>query len=199
MEVTKALLGVCEDLYLQHPGDDTTVATTKVTQPRVATLFSGPPIDKAQDDYVVKKLMKTPGKKIVCGGTAANIVSRILKSEVTTSLQLIDPCIPPIGLIKGIDLVTEGVLTLQSTVEKLEHVKQGEGIVEGLEGEDGASILARILLEECTHIQMIIGRAINPAHQNLDFPQTLSIKLNMLSKLEKILMQLGKVVQVEYV
>lgn len=197
-KITKALLGVCEDLYLQHPGDDTTVATIKVTQPKVATLFSGPPIDKAQDAYVVEKLIGTPGKKIVCGGTAANIVSRILDLEVTTSFQVIDPRIPPVGQIRGIDLVTEGVLTLQSAVEKLERVKQ-DGAIDFLEAQDGASMLARILLEECTHIHMIIGRAINPAHQNPDFPQTLSIKLNMLYKLEKILIQLGKVVQVERV
>lgn len=198
VKITKALLGVCEDLYLQHPGDDTTVATIKVTQPKIATLFSGPPNSKEKDAYVVEKLMNTQGKKIVCGGTAANIVSRILDTEVTTSFKVIDPSIPPIGYIKGIDLVTEGVLTVQGAVEKLERVKQNAES-DFLEAEDGASMLAKMLLEECTHIYMMIGRAINPAHQNPDFPQALSIKLNMLHELEKILIQLGKVVQIENV
>lgn len=198
VKITKALLGVCEDLYLQHPGDDTTVATIKAIKPKVATLFSGPPNDKAHDRCVVEKLMRTQGKKIVCGGTAANIVSRTLGLEVTTSFQLIDPRIPPIGHIKGIDLVTEGVLTLQGAVEKLERVKESAEI-DFLYAEDGASMLARMLFEECTHIHMIVGRAINPAHQNPDFPQALSIKLNILHKLEKILTQLGKIVQIEMV
>lgn len=163
-----------------------------------ATLFSGPPSDKAQDYYVVEKLMHTQGKKIVCGGTAAHIVSRILDLQLTTSFQLIDPCIPPIGHIKGIDLVTEGVLTLRGAVEKLECVKDGTE-TNFLYAEDGASILARILIEECTHIHMIVGRAINPTHQNPDFPQALSIKLNILYKLKRILTQLGKIVQIEMV
>lgn len=198
VKITKALLGVCEDLYLQHPGDDTTVATIKAIKPKVATLFSGPPSDKQQDHYVVEKLMNRQGKKIVCGGTAANIVSRTLNLELTTSFQLIDPRIPPIGHIKGIDLVTEGVLTLQGAVEKLERVKESTEI-DFLYAEDGASMLARMLLEECTHIHMIVGRAINPAHQNPDFPQALSIKLNILHNLERILTQLGKIVQIEIV
>lgn len=198
VKITKALLGVCEDLYLQHPGDDTTVATIKAIKPKVATLFSGPPSDKIQDRYVVETLMRTQGKKIICGGTAANIVSRALNVEVTTSFQIIDPRIPPIGHIKGIDLVTEGVLTLQGAVEKLERVRDNVEI-DFLHDEDGASMLARMLFEECTHIHMIVGRAINPAHQNPDFPQELSIKLNILYKLEKILVQLGKIVQMEMV
>lgn len=198
VKITKALLGVCEDLYLQHPGDDTTVATIKAIKPKVATLFSGPSSDKNQDRYVVETLMRTQGKKIVCGGTAANIVSRALNVEVTTSFQIIDPRIPPIGHIKGIDLVTEGVLTLQGAVEKLERVRDNTEI-DFLYDEDGASMLARMLFEECTHIHMIVGRAINPAHQNPDFPQALSIKLNILYKLEKILTQLGKIVQMEMV
>lgn len=197
-QITRSLLGVCEDLYLERPGDDTTVATIKAVKPRVATLFSGPPTDKAKDEYVVKKLMSTTGYKIVCGGTAANIVSRVLHTEIRTSFQIIDPGIPPIGHIKGIDLVTEGVLTLQGAVEKLQKVK-GSKDTDFLYAEDGASMLARMLLEECTHIHMIVGKTINPAHQNPDFPQALSIKLNIIDKLAEVLTQLGKIVQIETV
>lgn len=196
--ITSALLGVCEDLYMQHPGDDTTVMTIKAIQPKIATLFSGPPSNPEKDAMVVEKLLQTKGKKIVCGGTAANIVARITGLEVTTSFDMINPRIPPIGHIKGIDLVTEGVLTLQGAVEVLERVRDSVDI-SFLYEKDGASMLARMLYEECTHIHMIVGRAINPAHQNPDFPQALSIKLNIIDKLEKILTQLGKIVQIEMV
>lgn len=197
-KITSALLGVCEDLYIQRPGDDTTVATIKVVKPKVATLFSGPPSDKALDEAVVHQLMSTQGKKIVCGGTAANIVSRTLGTEVTTSFDIIDPRIPPIGHIRGIDLVTEGVLTLQGAVEKLERIKESNDI-SFLYEKDGASLLARMLFEDCTHIHMIVGRAINPAHQNPDFPQALSIKLNILHHLERVLIELGKIVEFEVI
>lgn len=197
-KITSALLGVCEDLYMAHPGDDTTVATIKVILPKVAMLFSGPPSDPKKDEEVVTKLMHTRGKKIVCGGTAANIVSRITKHPVTTSFEMSDPNIPPIGYIEGIDLVTEGVLTLQGAVEILEKVRDSTD-VSFLEAQDGASRLARLLFEECTHIYMLVGRAINPAHQNPDFPQALSIKLNILYRLREILIELGKIVEIEMI
>lgn len=196
--ITSALLGVCEDLYMGHPGDDTTVATIKAITPKVAMLFSGPPSDKEKDREVVERLMASKGKKIVCGGTAANIVSRITGHPVTTSFDMIDPKIPPIGYIQGVDLVTEGVLTLQGAVELLEKVRDSTD-VSFLVAQDGASMLARLLFEECTHIYFMVGRAINPAHQNPDFPQVLSIKLNILYKLKDILIELGKIVEIEMV
>ncbi|MBE6022746.1 MAG: serine/threonine-protein phosphatase [Cellulosilyticum sp.] len=197
-KITSSLLGVCEDLYIGHPGDDTTVATIKAIRPRTAVLFSGPPSDREKDEAVVEKLLHMAGKKIVCGGTAANIVSRITGREVQTSFEISDPRIPPIGHIQGVDLVTEGVLTLQGAVELLEKVRDSTD-VSFLEATDGAALLARMLFEECTHIHMLVGRAINPAHQNPDFPQALSIKLNILYKLEKVLVELGKIVQIEII
>lgn len=197
-KITSSLVGVCEDLYIGKPGDDTTVVTVKAIYPKIATLFSGPPSDQIQDAKVVEKLLMTQGKKIICGGTAANIVSRITGRPLQTSFDMINPHIPPIGHIAGIDLVTEGVLTLQGTVELLEKVRDSTDI-SFLEVGDGASMLAKMLFEECTHIHMLVGRAINPAHQNPDFPQALSIKLNILYKLEKILTQLGKIVTMEII
>ena len=195
--VTNLLLGACDQLYMQQPGDDTTVATIKAVKPRKVVLFSGPPININKDKEVVDKIMSTRGKKIICGGTAANIVARELKQEVTTSINLIDDDIPPIGYIKGIDLVTEGVLTIRKATEKLEKIKDSKDL-EFLYKEDGASKLARILYEDCTHIKLIIGRAINPAHQNPDFPNELSIKLYVLNELKNILISLGKIVEVEF-
>ncbi|MDF2612625.1 MAG: SpoIIE family protein phosphatase [Clostridia bacterium] len=195
--VTNLLLGVCEDLYIEKPGDDTTVVTMRAIKPKLATLFSGPPIDLNKDREVVDTLIHSLGKKIVCGGTAANIVSRKTKAEIRTTFNIIDKDIPPIGYMKGIDLVTEGVLTIKGAVERLEKLKTAKE-VDFLYAEDGASKLARMLFEDCTHIKMLVGRAINPAHQNPDFPNELSIKLNVLAKLEKVLMSLGKFVEIEY-
>lgn len=184
--VTNLLLGVCEDLYIEKPGDDTTVAVIKAIQPKMATLFAGPPLDCKSDKEVVNILMNTTGKKIVCGGTAANIVSKEIGVEIKTNFTIIDKDIPPIGYMRGIDLVTEGVLTIKGAVERLERVKTAKKI-DFLYDEDGASKLARMLFEDCTHIKMLVGRAINPAHQNPDFPNELSIKLNVLKSLETAL------------
>ncbi|HSQ90081.1 SpoIIE family protein phosphatase [Romboutsia sp.] len=195
--VTNLLLGACDQLYMQQPGDDTTVATIKAVRPRKAVIFSGPPIDPNIDSEIVDKIMSTCGKKIVCGGTAGNIVARELGEELRTSFTIIDKDIPPIGYIKGIDLATEGVLTIRKATEKLEKIKNATNL-KFLYEEDGASKLARMLYEDCTHIKLIIGRAINPAHQNPDFPNELSIKLYVLNELKTVLINLGKIVEVEF-
>lgn len=196
-DLTNHLLGVCDDLYVEKPGDDTTVVTMKVIKPKMAALFAGPPQSPNRDSEVIKILMETQGKKIVCGGTAANIAARELKREIETSFEFIDLCIPPIASIRGIDLVTEGVLTIKAAVERLERIKSAKNL-KFLYERHGASKLARILFEDCTHLKMLVGRAINPAHQNPDFPEELSIKLRVLKELEAVLVSLGKVVEVEY-
>lgn len=195
--MTNRLIGACDALYVEKPGDDTTVVTMKMIKPKLVSLFSGPPQNKNNDELVVDKLLKTNGKKIVCGGTAANIVSRIIKSEIETSFEIFDRAIPPIGKIKGIDLVTEGVLTISAAAEILKILHNAKDL-EFLYKKDGASQLARLLFEDCTHLKMLIGRAINPAHQNPDFPDDLSIKLRVLKELKTVLETLGKIVEIEY-
>lgn len=196
-EVTNTLLEACNQLYIEEPGDDATVATVKVTRPKKSIIFSGPPINSDMDKIVVEKVMKTAGRKIVCGGTAANIISRELQKPLKTSFTVIDPEIPPVGYIEGVDLVTEGVLTIKKATQKLKKINTSTNL-EFLDGKDGASQLASMLYNECTHIKMIIGRAINPAHQNPAFPEDLSIKMYVLSELREILIDLGKIVEVEY-
>lgn len=196
-QVTSMLLQVVNDLYRGTPGDDVTVVTLKATKPKQAVLFSGPPINPDDDRKVMKELMKKEQIKIVCGGTAANIVARELNKEVTSSFEFFDPAVPPVATIEGIDLVTEGVLTIKEAVNKLKQTRNGHalGIIKG---RDGASRLARLLLNECTHIKFLVGKAINPAHQNPDFPQDLSIKLHVIKELQKSLIDLGKVVEIQY-
>lgn len=195
--VTNILLGACDQLYIQEPGDDATVATIKAVRPKEAVIFSGPPVDPKFDKEVVEKIISTSGNKIVCGGTAANIVARELKTQVKANFNIENKEVPPIGYIKGIDLVTEGVLTIKKATEKLELIKVANDL-KFIYEKDGASMLARMLYEDCTHVKMIIGRAINPAHQNPDFPNELSIKLYVLNELKQVLIELGKIVEVEF-
>lgn len=195
--IASSLLNACEDLYLNRPGDDTTVLALKVRKPEYSVLFSGPPEKKENDKVVINDLMKIKGKKIVCGGTAANITARELNTELKANFDIYDRNIPPTATIKDIDLVTEGVLTLNAAAEKLKNAKEGKDL-SFLEQKDGASRLAKIILEDCTHLRMLVGKAVNPAHQNPNFPQELSIKLNILEDLKKAAEELGKIVTMEY-
>lgn len=196
--ITNNLLGVCNQLYYFEPADDTTVATIKVSSDSKAVLFSGPPINKKMDKEVVHKMMGSAGKKIVCGGTTANIVARELNVEYKSSTEIIDEDIPPIGYIEGIDLVTEGVLTLRKSCEILKKLLTTNDDSFLHKKKDAATLLSKILYEDCIHIKMIIGRCINPENLITDNSDDLSARLYVLNEMKNVLVKLGKIVEVEY-
>ncbi len=198
--MTAALIEACEDLYMRQPGDDTTVATVKVIPQQVVSLFSGPPRLPQDDERVVVDFMAPEGKKIVCGGSSANLVARVLGRQVVTDLSF-DGDLPPIAHIQGIDLVTEGVLTIRQAnaiVRRFLDNPADAGSIGQLDAHNGAAMIARILLEECTHLYLFIGKAINPAHQNPNLPVDLSIKIRLLEELADTLRQAGKIVRIRY-
>lgn len=189
------------DLYLGKPGDDSTDLILKISPRCVVNLFSGPPVHQEDDNRIVRDFMTSPGKRIVCGGTSANITARVLNRKIETSINYSDPDIPPIGKIDGLDLVTEGVLTLSRTVEILKKYLMREAdssyFLE-LDEKNGAAMTAKILLEDCTDLKAFIGKAINPAHQNPGLPADLSIKIKLIDELCSIMQQLGKKVEKFY-
>lgn len=195
-QVAKNLIETCNKLYEDRPGDDTTVAAIMVKQPQVTRIFSGPPENPDRDKAAIRQFMEGQVTRIVCGGTAANIVSRELGRELRTEMDYYEPDIPPIAHLKGIDLVTEGVLTLRKAAERLEAYVGGELI--SFDKMDAATRLSDLLINDSTHIEMWVGRAINPAHQNPDFPFELSIKLHVVEKIVSCLKQMGKVVRIQY-
>lgn len=200
--ITKDLIQTCQKLYAGKPGDDTTAVTVTLRKPELVTIFTGPPKQIENDKLAIERLVKSPGKKVICGGTAANIAARELKENIDVELEYYDPSVPPTAVIKGIDLVTEGVLTLSKASEKLNTYLSStldDKISLNLESKDGASRLARLLIENCTHLKLIVGKAINPAHQNPDFPSDLSIKARVVENLIQAVKGLGKEVEIDYV
>ncbi len=196
-KLNRRLVETCGKLYGDRPGDDTTAVTVKIRRPERVQLFTGPPEDSKLDNAFVKDFMKSRGRKVICGGTAANIFSRELGREIETSLDYIDAKIPPTAKIKGLDLVTEGVLTLKMVLNKLKELDHGyEEPV--LNKEDGVTQLLRLFYDESTHIHFWVGRAINPAHQNPDFPNELGIKVNVVKDIVKQLEKMGKIVTLQY-
>lgn len=193
--LTNMLSGVCNQLYMDMPGDDTTIATVRIIPKKEISLYSGPPVDSNDDERLVNDFMSKKGKKIVCGGSSATIVSRVLDRPLMPSLEYIDPDIPPTAKIPGIDLVTEGVITLKYTVdiikEYIENPTDNDVLLK-LDRKNGASLMAKMLIEECTHFYMYVGQKINPAHQNPDWPIDLSIKLRIMDELYSLMEKTGK-------
>lgn len=190
----------CNELYIDKPGDDTTIAAIKIIPQMEVSLFSGPPKNPADDKRLMADFMSPAGKKIVCGGSSSTIASRILGEEIEASLDYLDPEIPPIGRIKGVDLVTEGVITLKRTVSIITNYFENKEKFDFslLDAGHGAAKIAKILIEECTHLHMFIGRQINPAHVTNDTFYELSTKQLVLDQLSDVLTKMGKVVTKQY-
>lgn len=199
--IAKLLLAACDSLYSNEPGDDTTVVALKAKKPVKLNLMIGPPVDSSEDGKIVGRFIGKEGKKVICGGTTSQIVARILEREIKTSLEYFNPSVPPTAEIDGIHLTTEGVLTLRKTLELLKTCVSPDSTMEDflkLNKKDGASKLAKMLLEESTSIYFFVGQAINPAHQNPEFPLNMGLKFKLVEEIASLLKQSGKHITIEY-
>jgi hypothetical protein len=183
------------ELYAGRPGDDVSILVIKVRHKLTITVFTGPPVNKGKDAEVVDRFIRRGGRLAVCGGTTAKIVSRYLGTPIEVDLKTATRDVPPIARMKGIDLVSEGILTLTRVSELL---RSGSGKKEVQFRTDGAASLIRLLLE-ADHIHFVVGHAVNPAHQNPELPNQLGIRMKAVQEIEEELRSRGKEVTVESV
>jgi hypothetical protein len=184
-----------QELYVGAPGDDVSIVVIKVRHKLVATVFTGPPDDKRRDEEVVMHFLKRSGKLAVCGGTTAKIVARHLGQPLEVDLRTITDDVPPMAQIKGVDLASEGILTLTRASEMLRAGIQRKDVRFQT---NGAASLIRLLLG-VDHIHFIVGQAVNPAHQNPDLPHQLGIRQKVVQEIGEELTDRGKEVTYESV
>ena len=114
-------------------------------------------------------------------------------------LDFVDPEIPPIAEIEGVDLVTEGVITINRVLEYAKnYLEDNKSYEQWSYKKDGASQIARLLFEEATDINFFVGRAVNPAHQNPNLPINFNIKMRLVDELATCLTKMGKKIKVSY-
>lgn len=201
VRLANMLIDACKDLYEGRPGDDTTVAVIRVKKRQIVNIFTGPPVKKEDDEKLISDFMHSPGMKVICGGTSANIAARVLNKKIVTIVKYTDPDIPPSASIEGIDLVTEGVLTLGKTLSLLKQYEMDEldvGFFDELDADNGASRLAKMLIEDCTDVVFFVGKAVNSAHKDVNLAFDLSIRMNLVEQIQDILRQMGRRVRVTY-
>ncbi len=198
--VAQMLLDQCNSLYGGEPGDDTTVGAIKIRQRVPMNLLMGPPSNPADLKKMLTLFFAKEGKHIVCGGTTSKLAAEFLGKDVVPCLDYFDPEIPPIAKIDGVDLVTEGVITMTKVMKYAEDYLSDNAVYgsEWARKKDGASRIAMLLFEEATDINFYIGRAINPAHQNPNLPINFSIKMRLIEELSESLKKMGKRINVSY-
>lgn len=190
----------CSRLYEGAPADDTTIAAVRIRERQTVNLMMGPPADPRDEAPMLERFFAREGKKIVCGGTTSQLAAAYLHETVTTVQdRTADPDIPPIGRIPGVDLVTEGVVTMRRVVEYAKAFAENTDLMNLWNVQsDGASRIAQLLLEAATEVNFCIGKAVNPAHQDPGLPIGFGVKIRLIQELAGYLTQLGKYVDVQY-
>ena len=197
--ISTTIVDECNRLYEGEPGDDTTVACVKIKKRNPVNLMIGPPANPADVPMMMNLFFSKEGSKIVCGGTTSNLAAQFLGKPIRTSLDYCDPEIPPIAYVDGIDLVTEGVITISRVVEYAKsYLSSNDTSAPWANRKDGAALVAQMLFEKATDINFFVGKAINPAHQNPDLPINFGIKIQLIQELTEHLKKMGKNIKVSY-
>ena len=192
------LVDECNRLYDNKPGDDATACVVKIRKRVPMNMLFGPPSNRDDVERMMSLFFSKEGKHIVCGGTTSSIAAKYLNKPLKAKLDFTSD-MPPIAEIEGVDLVTEGVITVNRVLEYAnDYLGENKFYEHWSFKKDGASLISRLLFEEATDINFYVGRAINPAHQNPDLPINFNIKMNLVSELTKCLKKMGKRIKVSY-
>ena len=193
------LIDECNKEYGYRPGDDASACVVKIRKREPMNILFGPPKNRDDCNRMMALFFSKEGKHIVCGGTTSSIAADYLGKPLKVSLSFERSDIPPIAQIEGVDLVTEGVITINKVIEYAKDALADNALYEEWNFKrDGASLISRMLFEEATDINFYVGRAVNPAHQNPDLPINYNIKMRLVEELSECLKQMGKRIKVSY-
>ncbi len=196
-QIQTAVLDKIYDLYGHIPKDDTTISVLKVRRRRTVNFMIGPPANKADDNTMMSLFFSKRGKRIVSGGSTAKMVSGYLNKPI----EFIEPAglsdVPPMSAIEGVDLVTEGVVTLNRVLQYAEEqLANPQSLPEYACKSDGAALIAEALIDGATDINMFFGRAQNSAQANdVEFVK-IGMKQNLVERLSAVLKKMDKSVKI---
>lgn len=162
----------------RNPKDDVSACVLYFRQPRESLVFTGPPYHQEKDPEYAKFFDEYPGKKAICGGTTANLISRELNRPIKTASEISIGNLPSCSYMNKVDLVTEGILTLTKASEYLE---QSSGNPDNAAGK----LVAFLLDSDC--IDFMVGAKLNQAHYDPSLPIEIEIRKNIIKKMAKIL------------
>ena len=193
------LIDECNRLYGGKPGDDATACVVRIRKREPMNLLFGPPSNRDDCNKMMSLFFSKEGKHIICGGTTSTIAAQYLGKPLKPKLEFIDKDVPPIAELEGVDLVTEGVITINKVLSYAkDYLNKNESYSQWGVKRDGASLICRLLFEEATDINFFVGRAVNPAHQNPDLPINFNIKMQLVTELSDCLKKMGKRIKVSY-
>ncbi|HWQ93614.1 MAG TPA: SpoIIE family protein phosphatase [Clostridia bacterium] len=160
--------------------DDMTCGVVYYRHPRRLLVITGPPFCKERDQELADLILHFDGHKVISGGTTANIISRLLHRPVHTCLTRLDREIPPAAQMEGVDLITEGTMTLARVTEMLDR-----GAGEPWPDNPARDLLNLMLQSDI--VEFVVGTRINEAHQDPNVPVELDLRRNIIRRMARLL------------
>ena len=194
------LVDECNKLYGNRPGDDATACVVRIRRRVPMNILFGPPANRDDCERMMSLFFSKEGKHIICGGTTATIAADYLHKPLDVKIGYEKGSdVPPTARLEGVDLVTEGVITMSKVLTYARnYLQDNESYEKWNYGHDGASRICQLLFEEATDINFYVGRAMNPAHQNPELPINFNIKMNIVEELSVCLKDMGKQIKISY-
>ncbi len=166
---------------------------------RTATIWSGPPANRAVEEQMLAAVLAEEDLRIICGDTTAEIAARLLGAKLVmepppaegwTEVPPVSRMIRPDGS-ELVALVTEGVVTMGVASQRLAEAKRPRDLAGR---EDGASRLVRLLLT-ADKMRFVVGTVVNPAQTERDGTP---LRKAVVERLATDLRVRGKLVTVEH-
>ena len=188
-ELVDQIIDICMSYYISEPGDDTTGVAVQMRQARECAILTGLPPNKEDDARIVGDFLRAHGRKAICGGTTAQIFARESGMVLTTDdHDLLTAEVPPISHINGIELVTEGIITMNKCSELLEYILQGNTLSKPRQENGSTLLLNELLLAD--RITIFFGTQLNPAYEQIK--PGIRLRNVVIEKLTSQLQKLGK-------
>lgn len=181
-ELSRDLVARAEEIDGLSAKDDITCGVVYFRSPRQLLVMTGAPFNRAHDSDLAHMAEKTPGRKVVCGGTTANIISRQLNRPIQIDMrQARDSRVPPSARMEGFDLVTEGILTLSEVLRLLEEDIAPEEL------KTNAAVRLTGMLLDSDIVKFAVGTRINEAHQDPNVPVELELRRSLVKRIANAL------------
>jgi hypothetical protein len=181
-ELSRLLVAKAVEVDGLSAKDDISCGVVYFRSPRQLLVITGAPFNRAHDGDLARMAERTLGRKVICGGTTANIISRLLNREIQIDMrQRLHPKVPPSAKMEGFDLVTEGTLTLGEVLRLLEEGFAPE------EMESNPAVRLAAMLLDSDIVKFAVGTRINEAHQDPNIPVELDLRRNIVKRIAQLL------------
>lgn len=186
-DIASKIVSMCNSFYFEEPKDDTTAVVLRIVEERRLVLLTGPPKDRGIDKDFIAHFQTLDGKKIICGGTTSQIYAKESGNPLHMDSQAFKDGTPPTAWAKGVDLITEGIITLNKVADSLETMKE--------EGGQSPSNKVVAYLQKAHHITILLGSKENPAYKGQHM-MDLDLRQTVVERLVRVLENQGKIVEV---